>query len=851
MRLSSVTLFIVTFAFVACSNDGFVDPEVGGTRASFVGHSDPLEARYIVVLNHRSSNPNEVRREISELGARYGATLNHVYSHTLFGFAAEMAESDALELAEEPGVAWIEQDGRTQAASIQGGVDWGLDRIDQRNLPLNDDYQYQADGRGVNAYIIDSGIRISHQDFEGRARHGYDAIEDDETSEDCNGHGTHMAGLVGGRSYGVAKGAHLIGVRVLDCSGTGSVGDLIAGLDWVVANHRKPAVANISLVSGISNALDQAVRNAVEEGVTVVTAAGNANADACNFSPARVAESITVGATTIDDARSDVSNRGPCLDLFAPGEGTSAWYSRDDKTHILAGTSAAAAYVTGTAALYLSTAPDSSPSSVTEAIVGSTTQHAEIRNAGNGSPQRLLFSRFARRPEQQTPPDITLRRPTAGALVFGWVEIATAIEDLDLVDHVELLVDGRRTASFSATTFNWNSETVADGEHVLEVVATDATGQVGRASVTVVVGNLDSGRAIAEFDPRYETAACLDSSSRCTSGDRFRGRARLGPERHAPSTIGSTCKDGEKGTYRYDESIERIALHSVTGGTFARGSTVEIVTTVWVWKNHQQNTVDIFHADDAEAPEWTLIESLQPEGPGEQTLTTSLTLSNGNVQAIRAQIRYEGEAKPCDAGDHSDRDDLVFKVDEVAQFPALSPRTGDAIYDAIFSAPVCDSLNLSSCSSGELLIGQGRDESNYPNTLSHSPCADGTSAIYFTDESIEAINVRTLDGEVFRAGADISIEVQVFAWDDGSGDQLDVFYASDADNPVWRLLGRQVPSGGELQTLSVQTKIPFGGTSRHVIRAVFGLDRESLSCSEGDYTDHDDLIFRINERIAN
>jgi subtilisin family serine protease len=291
-------------------------------------------------------------------------------------------------------VDYIEADQIVTIDATQTGATWGLDRIDQTALPLNGTYIYNNTGANVRAYIIDTGILTSHNEFGGRAVSGYDFVDNDPNAIDCNGHGTHVAGTVGGTTYGVAKSVSLVAVRVLDCGGSGTTSGVIAGVDWVTTNAQKPAVANMSLGGGISSALDTAVTNAINSGVTFAVAAGNSNRDACKFSPARVPAAITVGATTNTDARASYSNYGSCLDLFAPGSSiTSAWYTSNTATNTISGTSMATPHVAGVAALYLQGNSGASTTQVRDALVNGATPNVVI-NAGRNSPNRLLFTAY-------------------------------------------------------------------------------------------------------------------------------------------------------------------------------------------------------------------------------------------------------------------------------------------------------------------------------------------------------------------------------------------------------------------------------------------------------------------------
>jgi subtilisin family serine protease len=320
--------------------------------------------------------------------------VRHRYDAAINGFAAEMTEDEALTLSEDPRVRFVEEDQIYTADATQTGATWGLDRIDQRNRPLNGTYIYNYTGSGVRAYIIDTGIRTTHTQFGGRAAVSADFVGDGRNGQDCNGHGTHVAGTVGGSTYGVAKSVSLRAVRVLNCSGSGSTSGVISGVNWVAANRILPAVANMSLGGGASSALDTAVNNAINAGVTFAVAAGNSNANACSFSPARTAAAITVGATTSTDARASYSNFGTCVDIFAPGSSiTSAWSTSNTATNTISGTSMASPHVAGAAALYLQANPGASNATVRNALVNNATTNV-ITGAGTGSPNRLLYTLF-------------------------------------------------------------------------------------------------------------------------------------------------------------------------------------------------------------------------------------------------------------------------------------------------------------------------------------------------------------------------------------------------------------------------------------------------------------------------
>ncbi len=350
--------------------------------------------QYIIVFHDWAAGKRGADSAASALAesvtTNYGGKVDRVYQYALNGFAAHLTAEQAKTISEDPRVAFVEEDGEMHALTTQSGATWGLDRIDQRDRPLNGTYVYNFTGSGVRAYVIDTGIRTTHTQFSGRASAVFDALGGN--GQDCNGHGTHVAGTIGGSTYGVAKSALLRAVRVLDCNGSGSTSGVISGVDWVTNNHISPAVANMSLGGGASSALDTAVNNSINSGVTYSIAAGNSNVDACGSSPARVAAAITVGSTTSTDARSSFSNFGTCVDIFAPGSSiTSAWATSDTATNTISGTSMATPHVTGVSALYLQAHPGSSPATIRNAIVnGSTTNR--LTSIGTGSPNRLLYS---------------------------------------------------------------------------------------------------------------------------------------------------------------------------------------------------------------------------------------------------------------------------------------------------------------------------------------------------------------------------------------------------------------------------------------------------------------------------
>ena len=366
-----------------------------GSPASFV--SAPIPGRYIVVFKNTVGNP---AAEAANVMRGLGGQVHFTYTHAIKGFAATIPEAALQGILRNPNVDYVEQDQTVSANADQPTPTWGLDRIDQRDLPLDNNYHYNYTGAGVHAFIIDTGIRSSHGEFADRWQQGKNFVAknwrsapDANDTEDCNGHGTHVAATVGGTTYGVAKGVTLIPVRVLDCRGSGSWSGVIAGINYVAGSDSNlKRVANMSLGGGASDAVDAAVEGAVAAGVTMVVAAGNDGADACNSSPARAPKAITVGATGSSDARTSWSNYGTCVDIFAPGLGiTSAWNTSDSATNTISGTSMASPHVTGVAALALAADSTATPTAVTTLITGTATADV-VTSEGSGSPNKLLYS---------------------------------------------------------------------------------------------------------------------------------------------------------------------------------------------------------------------------------------------------------------------------------------------------------------------------------------------------------------------------------------------------------------------------------------------------------------------------
>ncbi len=387
-------LLFMTASVMAGPHPGLPGGPSGGAQvqAEILGLDRPerIHDQYIVVMNWGDRVSEQEARQMARSA---GGQLLHRYETAIQGFALRAPEQAIRGLLKNPRVAYIEVDQEVSInQNVQSPVTWGLDRVDQRFLPLDNRYYYNFDGTGIDVYILDTGIRPTHVDMQGRVVSAFTAINDGNGTNDCNGHGTHVAGTAGGTTYGVAKNVTLHAVRVLGCNGSGTTAGVIAGIDFVTANHSGPSVANMSLGGGASTAMDNAVNNSVASGVFYAVAAGNSNTVACNSSPARAQLAYTVASSTSSDSRSSFSNFGSCVDIFAPGQGiTSAWHTSNTATNTISGTSMAAPHVAGAAALYLHENPSMTPGQV-GALLSSNATSGVLSGIGSGSPNLLLYT---------------------------------------------------------------------------------------------------------------------------------------------------------------------------------------------------------------------------------------------------------------------------------------------------------------------------------------------------------------------------------------------------------------------------------------------------------------------------
>ena len=500
--MKKIITILGVFIFVAAITFLALPANVAPAKASgdkFRKTDKAIPEQYVVVLEDWAVRGGDGRARVKEvtadLEAAYGGKAFFHYENSIHGFAVKMTEGRAIALSNDPRVQYVVEDGSVSLNATQTSPTWGLNRIDQRDLPLDSAYNYYADGTGVRAYILDTGILAGHTDFGGRVVGGYTAIVDGNGTSDCNGHGTHVAGTVGGSRWGVAKNVTLVPVRVLSCSGSGSWSGVIGGVDYVTgeknANPSIPMVANMSLGGGAYSTLDNAVSNSINAGVVYALAAGNETTDACTRSPARTPNAITVGSTTSTDARSSFSNFGTCVDIFAPGSSiTSAWYTGTTATNTISGTSMASPHVAGAAALALQVYPTATPAQITDLLKTNSTPN-KVTSAGTGSPNLLLYSAFLVAGGPDTAPTANFTFTCSGLTCsFN----GSSSSDMQGAIQGYAWDFGDATAGAGATASKTFS---AAGTYSVTLTVTDNGGLTGSTTKSVSVSNVNPIRLTA------------------------------------------------------------------------------------------------------------------------------------------------------------------------------------------------------------------------------------------------------------------------------------------------------------------------------------------------------------------
>lgn len=498
------------FVLLSCDNnlqvtDSSSENDSGTDLREITGNENhgKIPGRFIVTLEPKN-NPAEVARE-------FDISPDYVYRTVLNGFAGEISDAARNGLMRDHRVVRIEKDGIATTSGTQTNATWGLDRVDQRELPLDATYLYNNDGSGVESYIIDTGIRYTHEDFQGRVPVDYyfDAFMDGQNGDDCNGHGTHVAGTVGGAEYGVAKNTSLIAVRVLDCNGSGTFSGVIAGMDWVAENASGPSVANMSLGGGSSQSVDDAVQRMYEAGVPVIVAAGNGDRrgreqDACGSSPAGAPTAYTIGATSDNDSKTSWSNYGDCVNMFAPGASiTSAWYTSDTSTNTISGTSMASPHVAGVAALYLQNNTSATAQEVYDAITQFSTKN--IVTNSRTTENHMVYSLLS---DSGNDDDGTTNAPPTASFTVECTDLTCNFDgsgssdsDGSITDYSWTFGDGN-SGSGSTVSHSYNAE----GTFNVTLTVTDNEGATGSTSQDVVVSDStgDDGGEVGSNSPTID-----------------------------------------------------------------------------------------------------------------------------------------------------------------------------------------------------------------------------------------------------------------------------------------------------------------------------------------------------------
>ncbi len=616
----AATVATVAASVLAGAGAAAAAPATGTIRPA--GTAAVVPGSYIVVLKDSAAlTSSGLDTTVKGLRARYGGTVKSTYRHALRGYEVSASEATAKRLAANPAVAYVQRNGVYHTTATQTPTpSWGLDRIDQRALPLNNSFTYPTTASGVKAYIVDTGIRKTHTNFGGRAITGFDAITAGGTADDCNGHGTHVSGTVGGSTYGVAKGVTLVAVRVLDCNGSGTTAQVVNGIDWVTGNHAagQPAVANMSLGGGVDPTLDTSVANAIADGVTFGVAAGNdTGANACNTSPARVPTAITVGSTTSTDARSSFSNIGTCLDIFAPGSSiTSSWNTNDTATNTISGTSMATPHVVGAAALVVAQNPTFTPQQVRDYLVNNATSGV-VTSPGTGSPNKLLFVVNGTTPVNDFSVAVS---PTSGSVVRGssvsaTVSTATTSGSAQAVSFSASGLPAGASATFTPTS-------VTSGGSSTLRISTTTSAVAGTYPLTIT-----GAGASATHTASYTLTITAGGGGTCTSPGQ-----KLGNAGFETGTTPWSSTAGVIGAFAGQPAHGGTRVAWLNGYGSARTETLSQAVTVPA--GCSTYTLSFWlHIDSAETTTSTAYDTLKVQVISGTTTTTLATYSNLNKAA--------------------------------------------------------------------------------------------------------------------------------------------------------------------------------------------------------------------------
>lgn len=506
-RMLSCALLVLAAACAGESNT-----PTGSTEPALDAGANGAQ-RYIVVFKNDVVGAQAVS---DQMVASLGTKADFVYSTAIRGFAAPMSAAAADQLRRDPRVAYVDVDKPVSINATQSPTpSWGLDRIDQQNLPLNNSYTYPNEGAGVHFYGIDTGILGTHNEFTGRMSNGFDAIGGGTT--DCNGHGTHTASTAAGTTYGVAKKMTVHPVRVLNCAGNGSYAQVIAGIDWVTANHQSPAVANMSLGGSFDQATNDAVTASIASGVVYSISSGNSSANACSFSPASTPNAITVNASQINDSRASFSNFGSCTDIFAPGVNiTAAWIGGNNATNTISGTSMAAPHVAGAAGLYLAANPGATPAQVAAALINNATNN-KISNPGNGSPNKLLYMGFIGGGGPPNNPPTAAFTWSCDASLLCSFDGTGSSDDIGVVSYAWSLANGNVVKTSPTFNRQFTSSTTFD----LTLTVTDGSGQTDAVTHTITVQGGGGGNQppVASFTYTCDASHGCDFDASGSSDD--------------------------------------------------------------------------------------------------------------------------------------------------------------------------------------------------------------------------------------------------------------------------------------------------------------------------------------------